>query len=322
MEASRTPRRQHECGEGLDVFSNAMRRLVIEAERVARYQSTVLITGESGVGKERLAQFLHRHSPRALAPFRAVNCGALADSLIDSELFGHVRGAFTGATQDRPGLFESANAGTLFLDEVGELPQQSQVKLLRVLQEREVRRVGDNRERPIDVRVIAATHRDLAKDVTSGRFRDDLYYRLQVVELWIPPLRDRLEDLRGLALALLDRIARRLKVGVTSYSTQALDAIVTYAWPGNVRELENVIERACVVTADEVIDVDDLPERVKQRTATQLALPGIRPLPEVEREHILAALRRNGGNRSETAKQLRIGQSTLFRKLKQYAIAS
>lgn len=322
METPRTPRRQNEHGERLDVFSEPMRRLVSQAERVARFDSTVLITGESGVGKERFAQYVHRHSARAHGPFLAVNCGALSESLIDSELFGHSRGAFTGAMHERAGLFEAANAGTLFLDEIGELPQQSQVKLLRVLQEHQLRRVGENRERPVDVRVLAATHRNLAKDVTEGRFREDLFYRLQVFELRIPPLRERPDDLRGLAGTLLEQIARRLGSAIKGYSEAALDLILKYSWPGNVRELENAIERACIVAAGMFIDVDDLPERLRSCAATVLAFTEIRPLPDVEREHILAALTRNGGNRAETAKQLRIGQSTLFRKLKQYAIAS
>lgn len=303
------------------MFSDAMHQLVSQAERVARFDSTILITGESGVGKERLARYLHSHSPRASHPFVAVNCGAFSETLIESELFGHGRGAFTGAVHDRAGLFEAAHSGTLFLDEIGELPCSSQVKLLRVLQEHEVRRVGENRERHIDVRIIAATNRTLAKDVSDGRFREDLYYRLHVIELKVPPLRERPDDLRGLAGTLLGTIAARMGATITGYTSAALEQMLQYGWPGNVRELENVIERACALAAGLVIDVVDLPETLRHR-ATSVASPEVRSLPDVEREVILAALQRHRGNRAETAKQLRIGQSTLFRKLKQYAIAS
>lgn len=322
MERPRPSHRQHEDGKGLDVFSDAMRQLVNQAERVARFDSTILITGESGVGKERFAQHVHLHSRRATGPFIAVNCGAFSDTLIESELFGHGRGAFTGAQHERAGLFEAAHSGTLFLDEIGELPCASQVKLLRVLQEYEVRRVGENRERHVDVRVIAATNRKLAKDVLDGRFREDLYYRLQVIELKVPPLRERPDDLRGLAGTLLGRIATRMGAAITGYTSEALEQILQYGWPGNVRELENVIERACALAAGLLIDVEDLPETLRPRAASVVDSPDIRSLPDVERETILAALQRHGGNRAKTAKQLRIGQSTLFRKLKQYAIAS
>lgn len=322
MERPRPPHPTREEGEALHVFSDGMRQLVSQAERVARFDSTILITGESGVGKERLARYLHSHSPRSSRPFIAVNCGAFSETLIESELFGHGRGAFTGALHDRAGLFEAAHSGTLFLDEIGELPCSSQVKLLRVLQEHEVRRVGENRERHIDVRIIAATNRKLAKDVLDGRFREDLYYRLQVIELKVPPLRERPDDLRGLAGTLLGRITARMGAAITGYTSGALEQILQYGWPGNVRELENVIERACALAGGLLIDVEDLPETLRPRAASVVASPDIRSLPDVERETILAALQRHGGNRAKTAKQLRIGQSTLFRKLKQYAIAS
>jgi len=322
MERPRPSQRPREPGERLDVFSETMRQLVNQAERVARFDSTILITGESGVGKERLARYVHAHSTRGAGPFVAVNCGAFSETLIESELFGHSRGAFTGAIHDRAGLFEAAFSGTLFLDEIGELPCSSQVKLLRVLQEREVRRVGENRERRVDVRVIAATNRQLPKDVAEGRFREDLYYRLHVIELKIPPLRERPDDLRGLAGTLLGKIAARMGAAITGYTSPALEQILRHQWPGNVRELENVIERACALAAGLVIDVEDLPDTLHAQSAAVVTFPEIRPLPEVERDLILAALRRYGGNRAKTAKQLRIGQSTLFRKLKQYAIAS
>jgi transcriptional regulator with PAS, ATPase and Fis domain len=297
-----------------------MRRLVSVASRVAQVDSTVLIIGESGVGKERLARFIHGSSPRAAGPFIAVNCGALPETLFESEVFGHARGAFTGAHHDRPGLFEAAHGGTLLLDEIGDVPLPMQVKLLRVLQEHQVRRVGENRERFVDTRIIAATNRDLSEDVAERRFRRDLFYRLRVVELQVPPLRERQEDLRGLALALLARVAARLRRRITGYTPEALDRMLRYPWPGNVRELENAVERACALAAAELIDVEDLPDDIRNHHALVITSEHVRPLREIEQEYILAALERNHGSRTLTAEQLRIGLATLRRKLHSYGV--
>ncbi|MBI3264030.1 MAG: sigma-54-dependent Fis family transcriptional regulator [Acidobacteria bacterium] len=305
----------------LDVHSPAMRRLLELAARAAQVDSTVLITGESGVGKERLARFIHRVSPRAQGPFVPINCCALPEALIESELFGHARGAFTGALHDRPGLFEAAERGTLLLDEVGDVPLLTQVKLLRVLQEHEVRRIGENRQRRVNVRLIAATNRTLTVDVAERRFRQDLYYRLRVVDLHVPPLRERLEDLRALAETLLTTIAREMRRAISGYTAAALERMLRYPWPGNIRELENVIERACALAAGALIDVDDLPVELNQGFAVAFASPNIRPLREMEREYILAALQRNDGNRTRTAEQLRIDAKSLRRKLKGYVAA-
>ncbi len=301
--------------------SPAMEKVLDLARRVASVDSTVLITGESGVGKERIARMIHDESPRAGGPFVAINCGAVPESLLESELFGHARGAFTGASQDRAGLFEAAHGGTILLDEIGEVPPPMQVKLLRTLQEREVRRVGENKNRAIDVRVLAATNRDLAADVHAARFRQDLYYRLRVVELRVPPLRDRRDDILPLARLFLADAARRTGRKVDSFTPQAAHQLVRYAWPGNVRELENAVERAVVLARGHRVDVEDLPDEVG------LALPGapapteVRPLAEVEREYILAVVKANGGNRARAAEQLAIGTATLYRKLKQYEVA-
>jgi two-component system response regulator HydG len=312
----------HDDEPALGVFSSAMRGLVDLATRVARVDSNILITGESGVGKERLAQFIHRASARAAGPFIPVNCGALSETLAESEIFGHVRGAFTGAFQDRPGLFEAANGGTLLLDEVGDVPLSMQVKLLRVLQERQVRRLGENRQRHVDVRLIAATNRNLQDDVDEHRFRRDLYFRLNVVELHVPPLRERPDDLRGLAALLQTKIAKRMQRAISGYTDAALNRLLQYAWPGNIRELENVIERACALATGLLIDVADLPDALQTRPAFVAASPGVRPLHDVERDYILSVLHRNGGNKAQTAEQLRINTTTLFRKLKRYAKAS
>jgi DNA-binding NtrC family response regulator len=297
-----------------------MRQLVSVAMRVAEVDSTVLIIGESGVGKERLARFIHSSSPRASGPFIPVNCGALPDALFESELFGHARGAFTGAVHERPGLFEAAQGGTLLLDEVGDVPLPMQVKLLRVLQEHHVRRVGENRERRVNVRIIAATNRDLAEEVAERRFRRDLYYRLRVVELRMPPLRERPDDLRGLAQTLLAQVAAHLRRPITSYTANALDLMLRYPWPGNVRELENAVERACALATGELIDVDDLPEEVRHHHALVITSEHVRPLRDIEQEYILAALERNHGSRALTAEQLRIGLATLRRKLRSYGV--
>lgn len=312
----------HDDEPVLGVFGSAMRGLVDLARRVARADSNVLITGESGVGKECLARFIHRASARAPGPFIPVNCGALSETLAESELFGHVRGAFTGALQDRPGLFEAANGGTLLLDEVGDVPLPMQVKLLRVIQEREVRRLGENRQRHVDVRLIAATNRNLKDDVEERRFRVDLYFRLNVVELHVPPLRERPDDIRGLAAMLQTRIATRMHRTISGYTEAALNRLLQYAWPGNIRELENVIERACALATGLLIDVDDLPNTLRTCPSVVAASPGVRPLHDVEREYILTVLQRNGGNKAQTAEQLRINTTTLFRKLKRYAKAS
>ncbi|MBN2577264.1 MAG: sigma-54-dependent Fis family transcriptional regulator [Deltaproteobacteria bacterium] len=313
----------HDIDEPLGILgkSVAMAQLVDLARRVAKVDSTVLITGESGSGKERVARLVHEESMRATGPFVAVNCGAITETLLESELFGHARGAFTGATQDRPGLFEAANSGTLLLDEVGEISPGMQVKLLRALQEREIRRVGENKSRKVDVRVLAATNRDLAHGVAGGEFRQDLYYRLKVVELHVPPLRERRDDVLPLARVLLADAALRMKRKVTGLAPDAADQLLRYPWPGNVRELENAMERAVALARGTRVELDDLPEEIRQSLTAPVATKGkVRPLDEVEKEYILAALELNDGNQTHTAKQLHIGSATLYRKLKSYGL--
>jgi DNA-binding NtrC family response regulator len=301
--------------------SPAMRKLVDLARRVAKVDSTVLITGESGTGKERVARFIHDESTRALGPFIAVNCGAITETLLESELFGHARGAFTGAAHDRPGLFEAAQKGTLLLDEIGEVSPGMQVKLLRALQEREVRRVGENKVRPVDVRVLAATNRDLAQAVVSGTFRQDLYYRLRVVELHVPALRERKDDILPLARVLLADSALRMKRKLAGLTPAAAQQLLRYEWPGNVRELENTMERAVALAPGARVEVEDLPDEIRQAFPKPVATEGaVRPLDEIEKEYILAALELNNGNQTHTARQLKIGAATMYRKLKSYGM--
>jgi DNA-binding NtrC family response regulator len=298
--------------------SPEMRRLVELATTVAKVDSTVLVTGESGTGKERIARFVHDRSACADGPFIAVNCGAISESLLESELFGHARGSFTGATADRAGLFEAANGGTLFLDEVGEIPLAMQVKLLRALQEREVRRVGENQNRPINVRIVTATNKNLYAEVGARRFREDLYYRLKVVELSVPPLRQRREDILPLARILLAEAALHMKRPVEGLSAPTADRLLEYGWPGNVRELANVMERAVAVAKKGRIDPEDLAPEVRLAAVPSLAGGSIRPLREVEKDYILATLDAKRGNRKRAAAQLGIGVATLHRKLKAY----
>ena len=269
---------------GIVAKSVTMAQLVDLARRVAKVDSTVLVTGESGSGKERVARLVHEESTRAAGPFVAVNCGAITETLLESELFGHARGAFTGATQDRPGLFEAANGGTLLLDEVGEVSAGMQVKLLRVLQEREIRRVGENKSRKVDVRVLAATNRDLARGVAAGNFRQDLYYRLKVVELRVPPLRERREDVLPLARVLLADSALQMKRRITGLAPPAADQLLRYDWPGNVRELENAMERAVALARGSRVEFEDLPEEIRQTFPTPVATKGkVRPLDQIEK---------------------------------------
>jgi two-component system response regulator HydG len=306
---------------GIVAKSPPMRQLVDLARRVAKVDSTVLITGESGAGKERIARLVHEESARAAGPFIAVNCGAITETLLESELFGHARGGFTGATQDRPGLFEAANSGTLLLDEVGEVSPGMQVKLLRALQEREIRRVGESKTRKVNVRIVAATNRDLAHGVANGLLRQDLYYRLKVVELHVPPLRERRDDVLPLARVLLADAALRMKRKMAGLAPAAADQILRYEWPGNVRELENAMERAVALARGGRVELEDLPEEVRQAFPRPVATKGtVRPLEQVEKEYILAALELNDGNQTHTAEQLRIGSATLYRKLKSYGL--
>jgi len=303
---------------GLIARSAAMRNLIDLALRVAQADSTVLVSGESGTGKERVARLVHQASARAGGPFIAVNCGAITEALLESELFGHARGAFTGAQQDRIGLFEAANGGTLLLDEVGEIPPAMQVRLLRVLQEREVRRVGESASRPIDVRVIAATNKELPREIAEGRFRKDLYYRLHVVELAVPPLRRRREDILPLARHLLAGAASRLDRAAPGLSAMAADQLLNYAWPGNVRELENAMERAVALGQAHLTEPGDLPEEVRQAALLPVLTLPVKPLADVEKDYLLAVLAHNGGNQARTAGQLGIGPATLYRKLRRY----
>jgi len=301
--------------------SAAMQRLLGLTRRVARVDATVLITGESGTGKERIAQLLHAASPRARGPFIAINCGAIPESLLESELFGHARGAFTGAIHDRLGLMEAASGGTLLLDEIGEISPHMQVKLLRALQSREIRRVGENKSRPIDVRVLASTNRDLNLALATGALRQDLYYRLKVVELRVPPLRARLEDILQLAQALLADAAARMRREPPELALAVAERLLRYEWPGNVRELENAMEHAAALAQSSRVELCDLCEELRRPSAGPASQPGVaRPLGEIEREHILAALELNEGNQTRTAQQLQIGSATLYRKLKSYGL--
>ena len=305
---------------GIVCRSTAMRRLVAFALRIAPVDSTVLITGESGTGKELLARLVHNASGRSSGPFLPVNCGAITETLLESELFGHARGAFTGALTERPGLFEAAKGGTLLLDEVGDISPAMQVKLLRVLQEREIRRIGENASRPIDVRVIAATNSNLNLAIAEGRFRKDLFYRLNVVALHVPPLRERPEDILPLARKLMAEAASRLKTPAQELSPQAQGELLRYPWPGNVREMENFMERTVALAPLEQAGTE-LPGTGGSGPQPLGAAFPVRTLAEVEKDYILTVLEANGGNQALTAQQLGIGSATLYRRLKRYGLA-
>ena len=291
------------------------------AETVAPTESTVLIQGDSGTGKEVIARYIHGLSQRSEGPFVSINCGALPESLLESELFGHVKGSFTGAVRDSEGLFAAARGGTFFLDEVGETTPGIQVKLLRVLQEREVIPVGGTEPVPVDVRLIAATNRDLEEDIRAGRFRSDLFYRLNVIAINLPPLRTRRDDIALLAEAFLHRVAAERKEELKALAPDALDAILAYDWPGNVRELENALERAVTLTPGREIGAAALPQRVTERRAEPLVADRIHPNPTldvIERAYINWVLQEEAGNKTRAAEVLGIDPSTLYRKLSRY----
>ena len=304
---------------GIVARSDGMRRVVELCKRVAPVDSSVLIVGESGVGKERVARLIHERSARSEQVFIGVNCGALAESLLESELFGHAKGAFSGATKDRMGLFEAAHGGTILLDEIGDISSALQVRLLRVVQERKVRRVGENLERDIDVRILAATHRNLDEEVAAGRFRQDLLYRLRVVNIQIPPLRTRPDDIIPLARLCLLQTAKRYKRNISGFTPDAAKKLISYRWPGNVRELQNVMERAVVFAEAELVQVWDLQLDEPPPVVVKDISKPEGTLKEIERRHILATLKDVDGNRAEAARRLGIGSATLFRKLKQYS---
>jgi DNA-binding NtrC family response regulator len=306
---------------GLIARSAEMRRVLDLIARVAPTDATVLIQGESGTGKELIAKALHHASRRADGPFVAVNCGALPETLLESEIFGHVKGAFTGATGSKRGLFEEAHGGTFLLDEVGEMSPSLQVKLLRVLHDGEVRRVGANQPTIVDTRVVAATNRDLQQRVREGAFREDLFYRLNVIPVTLPPLRERREDIPVLAETFRERVGQK-QGRVARLSPEALESLLRYPWPGNVRELENVMERTAILSSGGVIDRGDLPAYIAAGVVAGAAprLPTEQGLAEVERIHILQTLERVGWNHSRAAETLRIGRTTLWRKLKEYGL--
>jgi DNA-binding NtrC family response regulator len=299
--------------------SPPMQRVFEIVEQVAPSKATVLITGESGTGKELVANALHQRSPRANGPFIKLHCAALAESLLESELFGHERGSFTGALARKDGRFQLADGGTLFLDEIGEISPAIQVKLLRFLQEHEFERVGGTQTIRVDVRVIAATNRNLTEEIAKGRFREDLYYRLNVVSLEMPPLRDRRSDIPQLARFFLDRFAKDNGKPIEGFATEALDVLAGYDWPGNVRELENAIERAVVLTNGSMIEARQLPPNVRPRIvpAGIPIIPGA-TMEEIERHAILETLKATGGSTSKAAEILGISTRTIQYRLHQY----
>ncbi|MFA1616832.1 sigma-54-dependent response regulator transcription factor ZraR [Citrobacter amalonaticus] len=295
--------------------SPAMQQLLSEIAMVAPSDATVLIHGDSGTGKELVARALHACSERSDKPLITLNCAALNESLLESELFGHEKGAFTGADKRREGRFVEADGGTLFLDEIGDISPMMQVRLLRAIQEREVQRVGSNQTISVDVRLIAATHRDLAQEVQAGRFRQDLYYRLNVVTIETPSLRQRREDISLLADHFRQRFAERNRKAVKGFTPRAMDLLIHYDWPGNIRELENAIERSVVLLTGEYISERELPLAIASQPLPLMTEQAIQPLVEVEKEVILAALEKTGGNKTEAARQLGITRKTLLAKL-------
>jgi transcriptional regulator with PAS, ATPase and Fis domain len=281
-------------------------------EKVAGTDISVLITGETGTGKELIAHEIHRRSPRREQPFITINCGAIPENLLESELFGHVKGSFTGAVAHKAGKFQAADGGTLFLDEIGEMPLNLQVKILRAIQEKVVVRVGDTRSDPVDIRILAATNRDLAEEIRHSRFREDLYYRLNVVNLHLPPLRDRGDDIPVIARYLLSRYAKEYDAKVKGFSPNATVAIRKYDWPGNIRELENRLKKAIVLTEGNLIGPEDL-------GLSADALPAVLPLAaakdKFQRDYINEVLALNNGNRTKTARDLGVDPRTIFRHL-------
>lgn len=290
-------------------------------KKVADYNTTVLITGESGTGKELIARGIHYNGSRKDKPFVAVNCGAIPAMLLESELFGHVKGAFTDAVRDKKGLFEEADGGTIFLDELGELPRELQVKLLRVLQEGEIRKVGDAKSKKIDVRVIAATARDLPDEIKKGNFREDLFYRLNVVPVKLPPLRERQADIPLLANYFADIYARKFGKKIKAIDEEAMNHLINYSWPGNVRELENVIERAVILVDGDVIKTDSLPFQPSAISHQPLANTGLsikKAEETLEKELIKKALEMTKGNKTKAAELLEISHRALLYKIKEY----
>jgi two-component system response regulator HydG len=288
---------------------------------VAPTESTVLIQGESGTGKEVIARYIHELSARSEGPFLSLNCGALPESLLESELFGHVKGSFTGAVRDKQGLFAAARGGTFFLDEIGEMSPATQVKLLRVLQEREAIPVGGTEAVPLDVRVVAATNRDLEEEIKRGRFRTDLFYRLNVIAIHLPPLRDRRDDIPIFVDAFLKRIAKEHGEEPKALAPETLEVITTYDWPGNVRELENALERAVVVVKGTLIPLSAIPDKITERKAEPLVTDQVRANPTldvIEEAYIAWVLNAEGGNKTRAAEVLGIDPSTLYRKLSKY----
>ncbi|MFS8065832.1 MAG: sigma-54-dependent transcriptional regulator [Byssovorax sp.] len=318
--------RRENLFEDILAKSPQMQAIFKTITKIAEYKTTALITGESGVGKELIARALHSKSSRRGGPFVAVNCGAIPEPLLESELFGYRRGAFTDAVADRAGLFEQANGGTLLLDEVGELPLSLQVKLLRVLQEETIRRLGDNKDLKIDVRILAATHRDLAAETKAGRFREDLYYRINVLPIHVPPLRERREDIPILLDHFLARNNARFNTQIRGIDAEARRLLLEYAWPGNVREMENTIERAMVLTEREFLSAEDLPERVREaRDPIQMHLTSgemsIKKTARIIEEILIRrALTKTKGNRTRAAEVLEISHRALLYKIKDYHI--
>ncbi|NLD39260.1 MAG: sigma-54-dependent Fis family transcriptional regulator, partial [Desulfatiglans sp.] len=305
--------------------SPVMVKLLETVAQVSSSEATVLITGDSGTGKEMIAGAIHYNSPRKDAPFIKINCAAITETLLESELFGHEKGSFTGAQRRKEGKFRLAHGGSIFLDEIGEMPMSMQVKLLRVLQEREITRVGGEEVLKVDVRIIAASNRNLLKDIEDNRFREDLYYRLNVVELRMPPLRERKEDIPLLAQHYLELFSEKNHKQAKGFTPKAMDTLLKYEWPGNIRELMNVIERCVVLSTADYIDQNDLPFGTEEDDEDQplfspSMITGDVPLEEVEKATILNTLETTSGNKSEAARRLGITRKTLHKKLKKYGV--